>query len=112
MTDQPYRLTNVFDHFRGNLTAADLFSRSIAASAVGMAERTFPVIAGQPLVDDVPLARPPALNIPAVAPSAGPSRRPAGLALSAIACAAGLLFLLRGRLTVMPPMPHVPQEAA
>ena len=32
-SDRPYRLSSVFDHFRGNLTAADLFTSSFAASA-------------------------------------------------------------------------------
>ena len=30
-SDRPYRLSSVFDHFRGNLTAADLLSDSLAA---------------------------------------------------------------------------------
>lgn len=63
-TDQPYRLANLFDHMRGNLTAADLFSRSFAASAVAAAERAFPVLAPVPVVDPAPLARPPALPVP------------------------------------------------
>jgi nitrous oxidase accessory protein len=65
-TDQPYRLSSLFDHLRGNLTAADLLSRSFAASAVGAAERAFPVLQPVPVVDRAPLARPPALRVPAV----------------------------------------------
>ena len=42
--DRPYRLSSVFDHLRSNLTAADLFTQSVAASALGAAERTFPVL--------------------------------------------------------------------
>jgi hypothetical protein len=42
-TDRPYRLSSVFDHMRGNLTAADLFARSFAATALSAAESTFPV---------------------------------------------------------------------
>ena len=61
ISDRPYRLSNVFDHLRGNLTAADLFSRSVAASALGAAERTFPVLDPVPVVDAHPLARPPVL---------------------------------------------------
>jgi nitrous oxidase accessory protein len=61
VADRPYRLSNVFDHFRGNLTAADLFARGPAAMAVGAAERAFPVLDAIPVVDSRPLARMPAL---------------------------------------------------
>lgn len=59
VSDRPYRLSNVFDHLRGNLTAADLFSRSVAASALGAAERAFPILDPVPVVDAHPLAHPP-----------------------------------------------------
>ena len=62
IADRPYRLSNVFDHLRGNLTAADLFSLSAAAAALGAAERVFPVLDPIPVVDDHPLARPPVLS--------------------------------------------------
>ena len=76
IADRPYRLSNVFDHLRGNLTAADLFAQSAAASAVGAAERAFPVLNPIPVVDEHPLARVPAL--PAVPiESASKSVRPA-----------------------------------
>jgi len=61
VADRPYRLSNVFDHVRGNLTAADLFSQGVAVSALGAAERAFPVLDPVPVVDARPLARPPAL---------------------------------------------------
>ena len=61
-TDRPYRLSSVFDHVRGNLTAADLLADGFGARALGVAERTFPVLrAGRRCVDEAPLARPPAL---------------------------------------------------
>lgn len=60
-SDRPYRLSSVFDHFRGNLTAADLFSDSLAAAAMGAAERAFPVLEAIPVLDDAPLSRPPLL---------------------------------------------------
>jgi nitrous oxidase accessory protein len=60
-SDLPYRLSSLFDHFRGNLTAADLFSDSLAASALAAAERSFPVLELIPVTDDRPLASPPAL---------------------------------------------------
>jgi len=62
IADRPYRLSNVFDHLRGNLTAADLFSQSAAASAIGAAERVFPVLDPIPVVDEHPLARAPELT--------------------------------------------------
>ena len=69
VADRPYRLSNVFDHVRGNLTAADLFSQGVAVSALGAAERAFPVLDPVPVVDARPLARPPALAaVPADVP--------------------------------------------
>jgi nitrous oxidase accessory protein len=62
ISDRPYRLTSVFDHFRGNLTAADLMSQGIAAAALAVAERTFPVLQAIPVEDHAPLVRPPALD--------------------------------------------------
>ena len=60
-SDRPYRLSSVFDHLRSNLTAADLMTPGFAAAALGVAERTFPVLDPIPVVDRAPLARPPAL---------------------------------------------------
>jgi nitrous oxidase accessory protein len=62
IADRPYRLSNVFDHLRSNLTAADLFARGPAAAAVGAAERAFPVLDAAPVVDSRPLARMPRLS--------------------------------------------------
>ncbi len=89
IADRPYRLSNVFDHLRGNLTAADLFSQSVAASALGAAERVFPVLDPIPVVDAHPLARAPRL---AAVPSA--SRAPGSP--SAAGAVAPLLLLSIG----------------
>lgn len=89
ISDRPYRLSNVFDHLRGNLTAADLFSRGVAALALGAAERAFPVLDPIPVVDAHPLARPPALDAVPASPT-GASTRPIGGAV------APLLLLLVG----------------
>jgi nitrous oxidase accessory protein len=88
-SDRPYVLTSVFDHFRGNLTAADLLSDSFAAAAIGAAERAFPVLRPVPVVDAAPLARPPSLAgvPPAAARSAAAS--PLGLAASLALALAG-----------------------
>jgi nitrous oxidase accessory protein len=96
--DRPYRLSSVFDHLRGNVSAADLYGRSPAATAIGAAERTFPVLDLVPVVDSRPLARPPVLN----AVPTGPSREPAGRAASALAAlclliAGGGVLLAGGR---------------
>jgi nitrous oxidase accessory protein len=96
-SDRPYRLSSVFDHFRGNLTAADLFTRSFAAAALGVAERTFPVLEPVGVEDDFPLARPPEL---AAVPRPTRSARGAnavGLLGSAAALALGSALLSRGR---------------
>lgn len=89
VSDRPYRLSNVFDHLRGNLTAADLFSRSVAAAALGAAERAFPILDPIPVIDAHPLVRPPVLDaVPREAPAATP--RPAA------SMAPPLLILLAG----------------
>jgi nitrous oxidase accessory protein len=95
VSDRPYVLTSVFDHFRGNLTAADLLSDSFAAAAIGAAERAFPVLRAIPVEDAAPLARPPRLErVPSPSPGgSGPSA--AGLALSL-----GLAVLGTGALRV------------
>ncbi|MFO7691956.1 MAG: nitrous oxide reductase family maturation protein NosD [Vicinamibacterales bacterium] len=81
-SDRPYRLSSVFDHMRGNLTAADLFAQGLAAAALGAAETTFPVLAAIAVEDPRPLTRPPAL--PHVPPPDRQHRsaRLAGLVLS------------------------------
>jgi len=97
VTDQPYTLTSLFDHVRGNLTAADLFSRSLSASAVAAAEAAFPVLAATPFVDPVPLARPPRLAVPLERSSRPSTGGGAGLLSSAIAGVAGVLMLVPRR---------------
>jgi nitrous oxidase accessory protein len=96
-SERPYRLTSVFDHFRGNLTAADILSDSFAAAAIGAAERAFPVLRLVPVEDPSPLARPPALpDVPRPSPrEGGASGR--GVALSLSLALAGIAVLSRGR---------------
>ena len=96
-SDRPYRLTSVFDHFRGNLTAADILSDSFAAVAIGAAERAFPVLRLVPVEDASPLARPPLLpGVPGPdTGAAGP--RPLGVAASLVLGLAGAAVLVRGR---------------
>ena len=96
-SDRPYRLSNVFDHLRGNLMAADLFAQGFAASAIGMAERAFPVLNPIPVVDERPLARPPALPRVPLAPPEGRRAAPWGLAASALSLLAGLAIVASGR---------------
>jgi nitrous oxidase accessory protein len=88
IADRPYRLSNVFDHLRSNLTAADLFARGPAAAAVGAAERAFPVLDTAPVVDSRPLARMPRLS--AVPATPGPDT------ISAAGTAVPALCLLLG----------------
>ena len=94
--DRPYRLSTAFDHFRGNLTAADLFADGFASAALGVAEHAFPVLQAVQAVDRVPLARPPSL--PAVPRPAGP--QPAydaiGMTGTAALAFAGLAALWSG----------------
>jgi nitrous oxidase accessory protein len=96
--DRPYRLSTVFDHFRGNLTAADLLSDSFAAAAIGAAERAFPVLRLVPVEDSSPLARPPLLPDVPRAAARGADMSLRGLATSlALALGGGLVFLRGGR---------------
>jgi nitrous oxidase accessory protein len=95
--DRPYRLTSVFDHLRGNLTAADLYARSLTAAALGLAERTFPVLAPVPVTDAHPLARLP--DLPEVPrPAAQETGASAvGLAASAASIGLGVMLFVSGR---------------
>jgi nitrous oxidase accessory protein len=95
--DRPYRLSNVFDHLRGNLTAADLFAQGFGARVLATAERTFPVLDPIPVLDAHPLARPPVLvDVPA--PVAEPGHGTAwGVTMSAAGLAGGLAVLWSGR---------------
>ena len=83
LADRPYRLSSVFDHLRGNLTAADLFAQSFAASVLAAAERVFPVLEPVPVLDEHPLARPPVLHDVPV-PPAQPARATGWGVLSSI----------------------------
>jgi len=60
-SDRAFTLGSVFDHFRGNVIAADLLVDTPAAEALGLAERTFPVLRKIAVSDDHPLAKAPAL---------------------------------------------------
>lgn len=97
VSDRPYRLSNVFDHLRGNLTAADLFSRSVAASALGAAERTFPILGPIPVVDEHPLARPPVFDALPMQESAKASRSLASTAPPLLLLLLGGALLAAGR---------------
>jgi nitrous oxidase accessory protein len=96
-SDRPFRLSSVFDHMRGNLTAADLVAQSFAAAALGLAERAFPVLEAVSPVDRSPLVRPPSL--PAV-PAAQEGRQGGdarGMGLSIAVLGAGVAVLSMGR---------------
>jgi hypothetical protein len=90
-------LTSVFDHFRSNLTAADLFSQSFAADALAVAESAFPVLQPVAVVDDAPLSRPPSLpDVPAPHPRRNRTSA-VGVIGSTLLLAIGALALLRAR---------------
>jgi nitrous oxidase accessory protein len=95
--DRPYRLSNVFDHLRGNMTAADLFAQGLAAEVLAQAERTFPVLEPISVVDSRSLARPPALAAVPPFDDEAPGRAPWGLVASAAGLGGGLAVLLSGR---------------
>jgi nitrous oxidase accessory protein len=95
--DRPYRLSNVFDHLRGNLTAADLFAQGLGAAALAAAEKTFPVLSPVLVEDARPLARPAALPGVPVPARGGHAVHPAGLAASAGALALGVGAMIAAR---------------
>jgi nitrous oxidase accessory protein len=87
-SDRAYTLSSVFDHFRGNVIAADLLVDTPAAEALGVAERTFPVLRPISVLDPRPLARSPLLSaVPTASRSQGAS------SLAGLAFSAGLLLM-------------------
>jgi nitrous oxidase accessory protein len=95
--DRPYRLGSVFDHLRGNMTAADLLTPGLAAAALGAAERSLPVLQPVMAVDARPLARPPSLaDVPATAAEHGRVGR-VGVTSSALLLGLGYIALRTGR---------------
>ncbi len=97
LSDRPYRLTSVFDHFRGNLTAADLMSQGIAARALAAAEETFPVLRAIPVEDHAPVVRPPILSSVPPAESPNAAANGGGLLAALGALGFGTAVMLRGR---------------
>jgi nitrous oxidase accessory protein len=97
ISDRPYRLTSVFDHFRGNLTAADLMSQGIAAVALAVAEQTFPVLQAVPVEDHAPLVRPPVLARVPPADARAASASGLGLLTAFGALGLGAAVMRRGR---------------
>ncbi len=95
--DDPYRLSNVFDHLRGNLSAADLVSRGLGARALAAAERGFPVLRPIPVLDPHPLARPPLLTGVPAAPRSERGGVGAGFAAASLIGGLGLAALTFGR---------------
>ena len=96
ISDRPYQLVNVFDHLRGNLSAADLMTRSFAAVAIGAAERAFPIVTPVAVFDAHPLARPP-VTAPALTRDDGHRLAWLPLALSLACLGAGARQFARGR---------------
>ena len=96
-SDRPYRLSSVFDHFRGNLTAADLMSDGFAAAALGAAETAFPVLQPVAVVDTSPRVRPPLLPEVPRARAAGGSVYARGLLAAATSLALGGAVLAWGQ---------------
>ncbi|MHB0968925.1 MAG: nitrous oxide reductase family maturation protein NosD [Thermoanaerobaculia bacterium] len=95
-TDLPYSLSNVFDHFRENVTAADLLAQGAGARTLAIAEEAFPVLDPIQVEDRLPLARPPHLpDVPrAVDTQQAVNRR--GMAMSIALLAVSVLAVLGG----------------
>jgi nitrous oxidase accessory protein len=93
IADRAYRLSSLFDHFRGNLTAADLFTQGLGAASLAAAERALPVLDPAPVADPSPLARPPRLPAVPRQPAGEGGANGPGLAVSTLAVTAGALAL-------------------
>lgn len=93
-SDRPYRLSSAFDHFRGNLTAADLLSGGPAAAALAAAERAFPILQMVAAQDTAPLVRPPELaKVPHPSPRARRLRLSGvGGSIGALVCGSAVLI--------------------
>lgn len=105
IADRPYRVSSVFDHLRGNLSAADLFAAAPAALALAAAEEALPVLDPIPVLDAHPLVRPPALDgVPSRDLAGRP--RPAWLWLvPAGTLVAGVVLLAAGTRSWAPAVP-------
>jgi len=102
-SDRPFRLSNVFDHLRGNLTAADLFAQGFAAAALSAAETTFPVLEAISVEDPRPLVRPAALpDVPV------PARR--NRAFHAAGVIVSLAFVGIGVVAIVAARPRLPRK--
>lgn len=95
-SDLPYRLVSVFDHMRGNLTAADLYVDGFAGSALALAEIAFPVLEPARVAEERPLARPPALPAVPRPDARGSTRDPLMTLTALVTLGAGLTVLVRG----------------
>jgi nitrous oxidase accessory protein len=62
--DIPQKIQNVFEYMEGNYPRIRLYLSSPAASALAIAERTFPIIQGSEEVDRFPLMKPSHITIP------------------------------------------------
>lgn len=98
-SDRPYRLSNVFDHLRGNISAADLFAQGMGARAMGIAEEAFPVLDLIPVQDELPRVRPPHLGRVPAADPATPNGSRYGVLASLVLLLGGTMILLLARAT-------------
>jgi nitrous oxidase accessory protein len=96
VSDRPYRLSDVFDHLRGNLLAADLMAQGSAALALAAAEEAFPVLQPTTAIDPRPLARPPRLAAVPVSEEKDAGASWVAAAAAALVAAAGTAILARG----------------
>ncbi|HEX6187392.1 MAG TPA: nitrous oxide reductase family maturation protein NosD [Pyrinomonadaceae bacterium] len=62
--DVPLKIQNVFQYLEGNHPRLRLYFDSAAARAMAVAERTFPILKGSPIVDEAPLMKPVLLHYP------------------------------------------------
>jgi nitrous oxidase accessory protein len=105
LSDRPYRLSSVFDHFRGTMIAADLMADGFAARALAAAEQTFPVLEMDSPEDRAPLVRPPSLPDVPPALTEGGGADPLGVAAALAAVGFGAMTVGAGRRPRAAPRP-------
>jgi nitrous oxidase accessory protein len=100
--DRAFRLSNVFDHLRGNLTAADLMAGGAGAAVLAAAEDVFPVLEPVSVTDGRPLVGMPVLRDVPAPPPASRSRAARGIAAALICFSSGAALFWAGRRRTVP----------
>ena len=95
--DVPLKIQNVFQYLEGNHPRLRLYFDSAAARAMAMAEKTFPILRGSPVVDDAPLMRPVVVHYPFAAEQPVPGAHRGLTAASLLILTAATTLMWKGK---------------